>query len=213
MSLLSRQSTSLLRAAIFACVAASIGGACTVQLAPSRDQALIDGIRAVNVQIMQMYATTGMGVDKTGFAQRAEGYNGIIGRVDALRLQSMSRPVPDSALLQKADDAIRQWTGANLAPPGPADDQPLEDASRACAVARRMQPAPNFSRPAPAVQVGSQPYVPASASALEQVSRAMRLLRDTDCVHGLNSGEVAANRGYTQYFIAEALYYENLLQP
>ena len=206
-----RTNRLFLRAALFAVLAVFIGCGCTVQLAPSPDQSLVTGIRSVNSDIMQLYATVGMGVDKSTFPQRIDQYNKIIGSVDALELQSKTRPVPDSALLQKVDQLIKQWLGANAAPFGPANDEPLTQAANACAIVRNVKPSPAFSIPTPTVQAASQPYIPASASALEQVSRAMRLIRDTDCSHGLNSGEVAANKGYTQYFISEALYYENLL--
>lgn len=207
-----RRNRSWFRALPLVLAAAFVSSACTIQLAPVYDQALVSGIRLVNSDIMELYATTGMGVDQSTFPKRIDQYNKIIGRVDALKLQSQSRPIPDGALLKKVDQAVRQWSGANPAPIGPSDDRSLKLAADECAAARKVKPSPSFTIPAPSVQVDSQPYIPASAQALEQVSRAMRLIRDTDCAHGLNGGEVIANKGYTQYFISEALYYENFLQ-
>ena len=185
--------------------------ACTIQLAPAYDPALVNGMRAVNNDIMQLYATTGMGVEKATFPQRVDEYNRIIGAVDALALESQSRPVPDSAIRDKVEQALGQWLASNPAPPMRRDEA-LSLAAAECADARKIKRAPDITMPAPTAKADTRQYVPASAMALKQVSRAMALLRDTDCAHGLNNGEVAANKGYTQYFVSEALFYENFLQ-
>ena len=185
--------------------------ACTIQLAPAYDPALVNGIRSANNDIMQLYATTGMGVDKTTFPQRVDEYNRIIGAVDALALESQSRPVPDSAIRDKVEQALGQWLASNPTPPT-GRDEALSLAAAECADARKVKRMPTLTMPAPMAQAGTRQYVPASAMALQQVSRAITLLRDTDCAHGLNNGQVAANKGYTQYFVSEALFYENFLQ-
>jgi hypothetical protein len=187
---------------------------CTIQLAPSYDPTLLDGIRTVNANIMKLYATTGMGVDKSTFPSRIDQYNAIIGAVDALALQSQTRPVPDDAIRQQVDAKIEQWTKANVnvRPSTAAGDDALRKAAAECAAVRKVPPAPNLTLPATALPTGSNQYVPASASALKQVSRGITLLRDTDCAHGLNNLEVVVNRNYTQYFISEALFYESALQ-
>ncbi|CAB3809907.1 hypothetical protein LMG28614_07161 [Paraburkholderia ultramafica] len=184
--------------------------ACTIQLAPAYDPVLLGGIQGVSGDIMKLYATTGMGVDKVTFTGRQDQYNRIIGTVDALALQSQSRPVPDSAIREKVEGALAQWTKATPAPMFGGGDEALSLAASECASARHVARAPAVSMPT----LTSDPnqYIPASASALRQISRAITLLRDTDCAHGLNSFEVAANRGYTQYFISEALFYESFLQ-
>jgi hypothetical protein len=185
--------------------------ACTIQLAPAYDPALVNGIRAVNSDIMQLYATTGMGVDKATFPDRVDEYNRIIGAVDALALESQSRPVPDSGIRDKVEQALGQWLASNPTPPA-GRDEALSLAAAECADARKIKRAPTLTMPVPMAQADTRQYVPASAMALKQVSRAMSLLRDTDCAHGLNNGQVAANKGYTQYFVSEALFYENFLQ-
>ena len=185
--------------------------ACTIQLAPAYDPALVNGIRAVNSDIMQLYATTGMGVDKATFPDRVDEYNRIIGAVDALALESQSRPVPDSAIRDKVEQALGQWLASNPTPPA-GRDEALSLAAAECADARKIKRAPALTMPMPMAQADTRQYVPASAMALKQVSRAMSLLRDTDCAHGLNNGQVAANKCYTQYFVSEALFYENFLQ-
>ena len=185
--------------------------ACTIQLAPAYDPALVNGIRAVNSDSMQLYATTGMGVDKATFPDRVDEYNRIIGAVDALALESQSRPVPDSAIRDKVEQALGQWLASNPTPPA-GRDEALSLAAAECADARKIKRAPTLTMPVPMAQADTRQYVPASAMALKQVSRAMSLLRDTDCAHGLNNGQVAANKGYTQYFVSEALFYENFLQ-
>jgi hypothetical protein len=198
---------------MLALIATLLNAACTIQLAPAYDRALVEGIRDANNDIMQLYATTGMGVDQKSFGQRVDQYNKVIGKVDALALQSQSRPVPDSAVQNKVDQALKQWTDGNVPPLGSAGDDALAMAARECAAVRHVPSVPVLmTQQPPAVQVNSQPLIPASASALTQISRALRLMRDTDCAHGLNNGEVLANKGMTQYYISEALYYENFLQ-
>lgn len=186
--------------------------ACTVQLAPPYDQSLIDGIRGVSNDIMEMYASTSMGVAKTTFGQRVDRYNQIIGRADALALQSQNRPVADSALRDKAEQAIKQKLAINPLPSSMSDDA-LTMAANECADARHVPRTPVLPSFGPLPGSGPQPpQPPASALALTQISRAIALLRDTDCAHGLNGAEVAANKGYVTHFVAEALFYENFLQ-
>ncbi|SAL61137.1 hypothetical protein [Caballeronia humi] len=184
--------------------------ACTVQLAPPYDASLVNGIRGVSNDIMQLYASAGMGVSKTTFVERAGQYNAIIGRADALALQSQSRPVADSALRDKADQAIKQRLAISPLPKTVSDDA-LALAAGECADARhvpRTPALPSFGPP----PANTQPQLPASALALAQVSRAIALLRDTDCAHGLNGAQVAANKGYVTHFMSEALVYETFLQ-
>ncbi|WP_017776872.1 hypothetical protein [Paraburkholderia kururiensis] len=196
--------------AVLELVIVLVFSACTIQLAPAYDPTLLDGIQGVNGDIMKLYATTGMGVDKATFAGRQDQYNRIIGTVDALALQSQSRPVPDSATRDKVEGELSQWIKGAPAPMFAGGDDALSLAASECESARHVARAPTV--PAHTLTADSKQYVPASASALRQISRAITLLRDTDCAHGLNRLEVAANRGYTQYFISEALFYESFLK-
>ncbi|CAB3794518.1 hypothetical protein [Pararobbsia alpina] len=204
----SRSSSRMILLAVAA--AAVVLPACTIQLAPAPDQALSDGIRGVNNDIMNLYASASMGATKDTFPQRVERYNKIIGTTDALALQSQSRPVPDSAIRDRLEHAIRERLASDPRP-STASVEALTMAADECAEERHVPRSPVTSA-AMAPPAEGQQYVPASAMALTQVSRAIAFLRDTDCAHGLNSGRVASNKGEVQHFISEALFYEYILQ-
>jgi hypothetical protein len=76
---------------------------CAVQLAPKYDAALFEGVIDTNVKIMALLATVSTGTDSSTFSQRAARYNGIIGAVDALTIQSKARPVPETAITDKVN--------------------------------------------------------------------------------------------------------------
>jgi hypothetical protein len=67
---------------------------CTVQLAPSYDKTIIDGLTAANVETLTLFASVSSGVDGSGYAKREVTYNEIIGEFDALRIQALARPTP-----------------------------------------------------------------------------------------------------------------------
>jgi hypothetical protein len=77
--------------------------ACTTQLVPGYDKALFDGITQTNIQIMELFASVSFGTDASTFSEREAAYNAIIGRVDALALQSKARPVPDNKITEKVN--------------------------------------------------------------------------------------------------------------
>jgi hypothetical protein len=93
-----------------------------MQLAPAPDPSLNDGIRALNVDIMNLYAITGGGVTKGTCSRRLPQYNRIIGNADALALQSQNRPVPDSATRDKIINALRDRMSADARALGQASD-------------------------------------------------------------------------------------------
>jgi hypothetical protein len=96
--------------------------ACAKQLAPAPDPSLNDGIRALNMDIMNLYAITGGGVTKETCPQRLPQYNRIIGNADALALQSQNRPVPDSATRDKIAQALRERMTADAGAMSQASD-------------------------------------------------------------------------------------------
>ncbi|MBC3915949.1 hypothetical protein H8L32_00495 [Undibacterium sp. CY18W] len=78
--------------------------ACATQLAPAYDKAVVDGLAAVNTDAMILFASVSNGTDKSSFASRADKYNSLIGRLDALSLQAGARPMPKN----KVTDAINR---------------------------------------------------------------------------------------------------------
>jgi hypothetical protein len=73
---------------------------CAIRLAPNYDKTIIDSLNSANVEVMELFASTSGGVSKETFLEREGKYNKLIGVLDALRLQSSTRPVPRSLLSQ-----------------------------------------------------------------------------------------------------------------
>lgn len=83
-----------------------LAGCFSVQLAPNYDADLFKQITEANVEVMQLFAATSSGTDQSTFAQREHTYNAIIGKLNALALQSDSRPIPDAELLEKINKRL-----------------------------------------------------------------------------------------------------------
>lgn len=81
-------------------------GCFSVQLAPDFDASLFKQITATNVEVMQLFATVSSGTDKSSFPSRQANYNAIIGKLDAMALQSRSRPIPDAKVLEKINKRL-----------------------------------------------------------------------------------------------------------
>jgi hypothetical protein len=67
---------------------------CAIQLAPSFDRSIVDGLAAANEQTMTLFASVSAGTRKEAYGPREPAYNGAIGKFDALRIQAEARPVP-----------------------------------------------------------------------------------------------------------------------
>ena len=74
--------------------------ACAVKLAPDYDKTLVDGLTKVNEDAMTLFASVSSGTTAESFPERRDKYNSLIGRVDALRIQSNARPVPRPLVAQ-----------------------------------------------------------------------------------------------------------------
>lgn len=99
-----------------------LSGCFSVQLAPDFDASLFKQITDTNVEVMQLFASVSSGTDKSTFPSRESNYNDIIGKLDAMALQSRSRPIPDAKLLEK----INKRLGSKALPNDP-DDIPSAD--------------------------------------------------------------------------------------
>lgn len=74
--------------------------ACTTQLAPLYDKALMEGLTSVNADTMELFASVAGGTTSQTFPKREAQYNKTIGRLDALSLQSAARAVPKNNVLE-----------------------------------------------------------------------------------------------------------------
>lgn len=180
---------------------------CAIQLAPAYDESLVTGLNEVNQQIMELYASTSMGVAASTFPSRVDRYNRVIGKLDALALQSANRPVPDTKVQDRVQQAVKTLPEAGGTMRAERMQAALNEAAEACAKVRNVR---SFQVDLP--EPPAQGYVPASAHALTQISRGITLLRDTDCANGLTAGSVALNRGFVTHYMDQALTYETYLK-
>lgn len=71
--------------------------ACTIQLAPDYDAALVDGLNANNVAALTLFAALEGGSDQDEFSEFADDYAETIGAFEALRQRAETRPIPPLA--------------------------------------------------------------------------------------------------------------------
>jgi len=71
--------------------------ACTVQLAPAYDPALVQGLDQTNTQALTLFAELETGSPASDFSTYAPRYAALIGQFDALRQQAMARQIPPLA--------------------------------------------------------------------------------------------------------------------
>ena len=72
---------------------------CSVQLAPSYDSTILDGLTSANEQAMTLFASVSSGTEGSPFSDRETTYNELIGKFGALRLQALARPTPQPLVL------------------------------------------------------------------------------------------------------------------
>jgi len=80
--------------------------ACTAQLAPAYDQAIVGGLASANQDVQTLFASLGTGVGKETYGTRSEAYTHIIGALNALEIQAKSRPMPGSDSLAEANKVL-----------------------------------------------------------------------------------------------------------
>jgi hypothetical protein len=152
-----------------------------------------------------------MGTTPDSFAQRANRYDQIIGSLDALALQSQSRPVPDSAVRTKIEQYLKDKSAypENLSE---SDENRLTEveAGMANSCVAKLKLAQPKQLPLAVIASGTKDVVP-SATALMRASRTIAYMRSRDCAQGLRAEDVLLNKGQVQHFMFEALAYEDFL--
>lgn len=83
-----------------------LAAACTTQLAPAYDQAIVGGLASANQDVQTLFAALGTGVGKETYGTRVESYSHIIGELNALEIQAKSRPIPGSDGLAAANKVL-----------------------------------------------------------------------------------------------------------
>ena len=71
--------------------------ACTIQLVPDYDQALVEGLDQANTQALTLFAAVESGSPASEFGDYDERYATLIGTFDALRQRAANRQIPPLA--------------------------------------------------------------------------------------------------------------------
>lgn len=71
--------------------------ACTIQLVPPYDQALVDGLDQANTQALALFAAVEKGSPAARFGDYEQRYAEVIGRFEALQERALRRPTPPLA--------------------------------------------------------------------------------------------------------------------
>ena len=69
---------------------------CAIRLAPDYDRSIVDGLETSSEEAMTLFASVSEGVTSSSFSKREPTYNGLLGKLDALRLTAAARPSPQS---------------------------------------------------------------------------------------------------------------------
>jgi len=75
--------------------------ACTVKLAPSYDQGIVDNLGNASADVFELLSEVSEGTTKASFDTRAGKYNKLIGGLEALIMNIEARPVPDNKTVNK----------------------------------------------------------------------------------------------------------------
>lgn len=71
--------------------------ACTIQLVPGYDQALVEGLDQANTETLTLFAAVENGSPASKFSDYEQRYAALIGRFDALRQRAANRQIPPLA--------------------------------------------------------------------------------------------------------------------
>ena len=149
--------------------------ACATTLAPSYDQAIVNGLQSTSQKLMQFFASTTSGTTsgtaRAAFDDRQVTYDNIIGSLDALVIQARARPIPKNSVTERVNAALEK-RGVRVLD---GDDAP-------------------------------------SASAMQEISKTMVKMRDTDRKQGVTAFEVLAFRNQVEIYLDQAITYETYLE-
>ncbi|BBM04250.1 hypothetical protein [Microbulbifer sp. GL-2] len=86
---------------------------CT-QLAPRYDAELYSDLTEVNAELMQFFSSVSHGTSKNSYKERSQSYHSLIGKIDALVMQSNTRPIPNKGTLEEINNYLNS-KGTNIA--------------------------------------------------------------------------------------------------
>jgi hypothetical protein len=86
--------------------------ACTIQLVPSYDQALVDGLDEANTAALTLFASVENGAPKEKVGDYEDRYSEVIGTFEALRQRAQRRQIPPLAARLSKISSIRAFCNA-----------------------------------------------------------------------------------------------------
>ena len=112
--------------------------ACTVQLAPSYDQALVEGLDEANAAALTLFASVETGSPQSEYGEYEERYAQLIGTFDALRQRAMNRQIPPLTERLSRLSIVRDYCNSESDPTGCLNASPASLES-ALTLLRRMR--------------------------------------------------------------------------
>lgn len=93
---------------------------CVLRAAPAYDPSIVAGLANANTEALQLFAAVSEGTTSRTFADRRKRYEDVIGRFDALRVETLSRPVPRPPVVSGATARAAATVGGDIANPTPS---------------------------------------------------------------------------------------------
>jgi len=112
--------------------------ACTIQLVPSYDQALVEGLDQANTEALTLFAAVESGSPASKFSDFEEGYAALIGKFDALRQRASNRQIPPLAARLSRLSIVQDYCNTDADPTGCVNASPAS-LERVLQVLRRMR--------------------------------------------------------------------------
>jgi hypothetical protein len=112
--------------------------ACTIQLVPSYDQALVEGLDQANTQALTLFASVESGSPASEFGDYEDRYATLIGTFDALRQRAANRQIPPLAARLSKVRIVRDFCNSESDPAGCVNVSPAS-LDRVLQVLRRMR--------------------------------------------------------------------------
>ena len=155
---------AVLRGAVLLC--ALVISACTIQLAPGYDKALVEGLDESNTRALTLFASLESGSPASEFEQHEQRYAELIGTFDALRQRAQTRQIPPLAKRLSSLRIAQSFCNSEADPTGCVNASPAS-LGQVLSLLRRMRNTHRASGLAPdIVNVFRDSYNVAIAQAL-----------------------------------------------
>ena len=112
--------------------------ACTIQLVPAYDQALVEGLDEANTGALTLFASVESGSPQAEFEEYEERYAELIGRIEALRQRALNRQIPPLASRLSKVRIVRDYCNSETDPTACVNASPAS-LERVLEVLRRMR--------------------------------------------------------------------------